>query len=87
MEDGIFPHSRALFEPAELEEERRLCYVGVTRAKEQLHLTYCRERNLYGSTQFNPPSRFLFEIPEHLLNFSPLKQAKQGRYFDDFIEY
>ena len=87
MEDGIFPHSRALFEPAELEEERRLCYVGVTRAKEKLYLTYCRERNLYGSTQFNPPSRFLFEIPEHLLNFSPLKQAQRGRYFDEFIEY
>jgi DNA helicase-2/ATP-dependent DNA helicase PcrA len=86
MEDGIFPHSRSLFEPAELEEERRLCYVGVTRAKEQLHLTYCRERMFYGSTQLNPPSRFLFEIPEHLLNFSPLKGEK-AKYFDEFLEY
>lgn len=88
MEDGIFPHSRSLFEPAELEEERRLCYVGVTRAKEKLHLTYCRERNLYGSTQFNPPSRFLFEIPEYLLNFSPLiKQPQKGYHFDEFTDY
>ncbi|OGN05831.1 MAG: hypothetical protein A2831_02970 [Candidatus Yanofskybacteria bacterium RIFCSPHIGHO2_01_FULL_44_17] len=86
MEDGIFPHSRALFEPAELEEERRLCYVGVTRAKERLYLTYCRERNLYGSTQFNTPSRFLFEIPENLVNFTPLKR-EQSKYFDEFIEY
>ena len=86
MEDGIFPHSRALFEQAELEEERRLCYVGITRAKEQLHLTYCRQRMLYGSPQFNPPSRFLFEIPEHLLSFSPLKQEK-SRYFDEFTDY
>ncbi|MBI2670256.1 MAG: UvrD-helicase domain-containing protein [Candidatus Yanofskybacteria bacterium] len=87
MEDGIFPHSRALFEPAELEEERRLCYVGITRAKEQLHLTYCRERMFYGSTQLNPPSRFLFEIPEHLLNYSPLSQNKYTEDWDDKIEY
>ena len=86
MEDGIFPHSRSLFEPAELEEERRLCYVGITRAKERLYLTYCRERNLYGSTQFNAPSRFLFEIPENLINFLPLKGEK-AKYFDEFIEY
>ncbi|MEK7151467.1 MAG: UvrD-helicase domain-containing protein [Patescibacteria group bacterium] len=87
MEDGIFPHSRSLFEPAELEEERRLCYVGITRAKEKLYLTYCRERNLYGSTQFNSPSRFLFEIPENLISFLPLKGEK-AKYFDDqFIEY
>ncbi|MBI2062636.1 MAG: UvrD-helicase domain-containing protein [Candidatus Yanofskybacteria bacterium] len=87
MEDGIFPHSRALFEPTELEEERRLCYVGVTRAKERLYLTYCRERALYGSTQFNPPSRFLFEIPEHLVSFSPLKQIEYARDWDDKIDY
>lgn len=84
MEDGIFPHSRSLSNPQELEEERRLCYVGITRAKEQVYLTYCRRRLLYGQNQFNPPSRFLFEIPERLINFSPIQD---GETFDDFIEY
>ncbi|MBL8159144.1 UvrD-helicase domain-containing protein [Candidatus Saccharibacteria bacterium] len=62
MEEGIFPHSRALYEPAEMEEERRLCYVGMTRAKEELHLMSAASRLLYGSTQHNPPSRFLSDI-------------------------
>jgi DNA helicase-2/ATP-dependent DNA helicase PcrA len=89
MEDGVFPHSRALFDPKELEEERRLCYVGITRAKQQLHMTFCRQRMLFGSTQSNPPSRFLFEIPESLVAFSPLNNTRQKSYdeFDDFIEY
>ncbi|HEY4506606.1 MAG TPA: UvrD-helicase domain-containing protein [Candidatus Paceibacterota bacterium] len=87
MEDGIFPHSRSIFDMGELEEERRLCYVAITRAKEKLYITYCRERALYGSTQFNPPSRFLFEIPEQLISFSPLKQAQTNKYFEDFINY
>ena len=69
MEEGIFPHSRSLFNPSELEEERRLCYVGVTRAKKELHLLYCRQRNLYGNLQINPPSRFISEIPEELVSF------------------
>lgn len=84
MEDGIFPHSRSLSNPQELEEERRLCYVGITRAKERVHLTYCRRRLLYGQSQFNPPSRFLFEIPERLINFSPIQD---GETLDDLIEY
>ncbi|GAW31990.1 DNA helicase PcrA [Carboxydocella sp. JDF658] len=69
MEEGIFPHSRALLslEEAELEEERRLCYVGITRAKEKLYLTHCWSRNLFGRISTNPPSRFLSEIPAHLL--------------------
>lgn len=87
MEDGIFPHSRALFEQAELEEERRLCYVGITRAKKQLHLTFCRERTLYGYPQLNPPSRFLFEIPEHLLDYSPLSKNKEGRNENEDVEF
>jgi DNA helicase II / ATP-dependent DNA helicase PcrA len=66
MEEGIFPHSRALYEEQELEEERRLCYVGITRAKEQLTLTSAARRTLYGSVQVNRPSRFLGEIPEEL---------------------
>jgi ATP-dependent DNA helicase UvrD/PcrA len=66
-EDGVFPHTRALTEPDELEEERRLAYVGITRAKEQLFVTHAWSRNLFGSTQYNPPSRFLEEIPDDLV--------------------
>lgn len=62
MEETLFPHSRALYDPAEMEEERRLCYVGMTRAKEELHMLYAISRMLYGGMQHNPPSRFLSEI-------------------------
>jgi DNA helicase-2/ATP-dependent DNA helicase PcrA len=62
MEETIFPHSRALYDQFEMEEERRLCYVGMTRAKEELVLTYASSRLLYGGIQHNPPSRFLSEI-------------------------
>lgn len=67
MEEGVFPHARSLFTPAELEEERRLCYVGLTRAKEKVFLTFAMRRTVFGSTQANPPSRFIGEIPERLL--------------------
>lgn len=67
LEEGIFPHSRALLEPRELEEERRLAYVGLTRARENLYLTHCRQRTIYGNTRSNRPSRFLTEIPRELL--------------------
>ena len=67
MEDGVFPHVRALGEPAELEEERRLAYVGITRAMEKLHLTSAWSRMMHGQTQYNPPSRFLDEIPSGLI--------------------
>jgi DNA helicase-2/ATP-dependent DNA helicase PcrA len=66
LEEGVFPHIRSLGEPVELEEERRLCYVGITRAMERLYLTHTWSRSLFGSTQYNPPSRFLGEIPEAL---------------------
>ena len=66
LEDGVFPHLRSLGEPDELEEERRLCYVGITRARQRLYLTHAWCRTLWGSTQYNPPSRFLKEIPEQL---------------------
>src|SRR5204863_9067243 len=66
LEDGVFPHMRSLGEPDELEEERRLCYVGITRARERLYLTNAWCRTLWGSTQYNPPSRFLKDIAEHL---------------------
>jgi DNA helicase-2/ATP-dependent DNA helicase PcrA len=62
MEETIFPHSRALYDQHEMEEERRLCYVGMTRAREELHLLYASSRVLYGGVQHNPPSRFLSEI-------------------------
>ncbi len=67
MEDGVFPHLRSLGEPDELEEERRLAYVGITRARERLYLTSAWSRTLFGSTQYNPPSRFLDEIPAELV--------------------
>jgi DNA helicase-2/ATP-dependent DNA helicase PcrA len=67
LEEGLFPHSRAADAGDEIEEERRLCYVGMTRAMEKLYLTHSRRRRVYGSFQFNPPSRFLAEIPRHLL--------------------
>lgn len=62
MEEGIFPHSRALFDQSEMEEERRLAYVGMTRAKEELILTYATSRALYGSLQHNMPSQFLADV-------------------------
>ncbi len=67
LEEGVFPHTRALTEPTELEEERRLAYVGITRAQRRLHLTHAWSRSLFGSTQYNPPSRFLEEIPAELV--------------------
>ena len=66
MEDGVFPHSRSLGDPDELEEERRLCYVGITRARERLYLCHAWSRMLFGATDYYPPSRFLAEIPEEL---------------------
>jgi DNA helicase-2/ATP-dependent DNA helicase PcrA len=62
LEESIFPHSRALYDQSEMEEERRLCYVGMTRAREELYMTYASSRLLYGGVQHNPPSRFLAEI-------------------------
>lgn len=68
-EDGIFPHSRSFFNPEQMEEERRLCYVGITRAKEKVYFTFARRRRLWGQTMVNPPSRFLSDIPDHLIEF------------------
>ena len=71
MEEGVFPHNRSLLEPAQLEEERRLCYVGITRARERLHVSNAWCRTLFGSTHYNPPSRFLAELPASLVEESP----------------
>jgi DNA helicase-2/ATP-dependent DNA helicase PcrA len=67
MEDGIFPSSRGIDGGEQLEEERRLCYVGMTRAKDKLYLTHAQRRRVYGSYQYNPPSRFVGEVPASLL--------------------
>jgi DNA helicase-2/ATP-dependent DNA helicase PcrA len=67
MEEGLFPHSRSLLDKRQLEEERRLCYVGITRAKEKLYLTYTRRRLLYGNVTGSIVSRFIAEIPTHIL--------------------
>jgi len=70
MEEGVFPHVRSMTEPEELEEERRLCYVGMTRAKEKLYLTSAWSRKLWGSTNYNMVSRFVKEIPDDLFGDS-----------------
>src|SRR6202035_2111285 len=67
LEDGVFPHLRALEDPLQLEEERRLCYVGITRARRQLYLTHAWSRTLWGSTSHAIPSRFLSELPAELV--------------------
>lgn len=80
LEEGVFPHSRSLLEPGELEEERRLCYVGVTRAMERLYLTHCWKRTLFGTERYNKASRFLEEIPPRLLSSDDfLDEASEKR--------
>lgn len=66
FEDGIFPGYQTMFDPVELEEDRRLCYVAVTRAREELYITRAKSRMLYGQTGHNPPSRFIGDIPAEL---------------------
>lgn len=68
MEEGIFPHARTLLDEEEIEEERRLCYVGITRAEKHLYLSSAKMRMIYGHTLSYPPSRFLQEIPRNLLH-------------------
>jgi DNA helicase-2/ATP-dependent DNA helicase PcrA len=77
MEDGVFPHYRSMGDAGELEEERRLAYVGITRARERLYLCHAWSRSLFGSTSYNPPSRFLSEIPGELLR--SLEPEPDGR--------
>ena len=68
MEEGLFPHSRSLMDDEQMEEERRLCYVGITRARQVLYLTSAKTRTIYGRTNYSEPSRFLEEIPEKLVH-------------------
>lgn len=67
MEEGLFPHTNSLFEPTELEEERRLCYVGITRAKKRVYITHTQQRTIWGSTRMSVPSRFIDEIPDQFI--------------------
>ena len=77
MEESLFPHSRALYDQSEMEEERRLCYVGMTRAKQELYMIYANSRLLYGGVQHNPPSRFLSEIDGTMVNDSSISDNFQ----------
>ena len=89
MEEGIFPSFRSMEEPKEVEEERRLCYVGVTRAKENLFLTCSKMRTMFGSTSYNLPSRFLDEIPVELLDGyeDAFESSKSKKSFNKEISY
>lgn len=97
MEEGIFPHSRTLMDEEEVEEERRLCYVGITRAKQQLFLSNAKMRTIFGHTVSYPPSRFLKEVPRnlvtvfkrpalerstsHLADVKPVKRTRETNWF------
>jgi len=85
LEEGIFPHVNSYVGPAdEVEEERRLCYVGITRAREKLHLSYATERRMYGATHHNLPSRFLSEIPANL--YDARAAYSRTSYHDDDVD-
>ena len=92
LEEGIFPHNNSLFDTEELEEERRLCYVAITRAKKSLYLVNARKRTIYGMESYNAPSRFIEEINEELLDSDVIKEEIKVRTFDklqinDNIDY
>lgn len=78
MEHGIFPHQRSFLDPSSMEEERRLAYVGITRARQRLYLTRAESRSMWGQSQFNPPSPFLEEIPGDLLEWKRVGSASSG---------
>jgi len=85
MEEGLFPHSRSLMDKDELEEERRLCYVGLTRAKDKLYLTYANRRMLFGTRTQNMVSRFVAEIPQHVLELHVSVNYDRGFREDDML--
>ena len=80
LEEGIFPSDKSMLDNDEIEEERRLCYVGITRAKEQAYLTLARQRTVFGQTRFNLPSRFVNEIPEELIEGK--EELDKDTYFE-----
>ena len=85
MEESLFPHSRSMDNINELEEERRLCYVGITRARNKLFLTYTEFRRLYGQDSYNPPSRFINEIPQECLEFVRPKQTYKNPFYGSVV--
>ncbi|MBP3388403.1 MAG: ATP-binding domain-containing protein, partial [Clostridia bacterium] len=87
LEDGVFPGMASIYDPTEMEEERRLCYVGITRAREELYLTNARCRMLYGQTTRNAPSRFLQDIPDQLLEVQEKQPAGFDGAFGDGFAY
>ena len=80
LEDGVFPHLRALGDPKELEEERRLAYVGITRARERLFLSRATVRTSWGQPAYNPPSRFLDELPDEALHWTGIDPKPSAQY-------
>jgi DNA helicase II / ATP-dependent DNA helicase PcrA len=89
LEDGVFPHVRSLSDPQQLEEERRLAYVGVTRAQDRLYVTHATHRMLWGQTAYNPPSRFLAELPDALVEqrgATPTTSAAKRRRDVEVVE-
>jgi DNA helicase II / ATP-dependent DNA helicase PcrA len=84
MEEGVFPHSRSLMEEDEMEEERRLAYVGITRAEEELYMTNAQMRTLFGQTKMNPVSRFISEIPADLLDDVMAESKSKGPFSSPF---
>ncbi len=88
MEEGIFPGYKSIGEQKELEEERRLCYVGITRAKENLFMTCSRQRTIFGSTSYNAVSRFLKEIPENMLDgYDQIEDTRNNTYSSEDTNY
>ena len=85
MEESLFPHSRSMDNINELEEERRLCYVGITRARNKLFLTHTEFRRLYGQDSYNPPSRFINEIPQECLEFVRPKQTYKNSFYGSVV--
>ena len=86
MEEGLFPHSRSLWEQNQLEEERRLAYVGITRAKETLYLSYASRRIYFGEQVSNPPSRFIVDIPENLLESVGGEISRETKKEKDYFD-
>ncbi len=86
LEEGILPHSRSMLSDSEMEEERRLMYVGITRAMEKVYLLFTRMRNIFGSTQINASSRFLEDVPEHLLESYNMKHETYNKKQSDKVK-
>ena len=79
MEDGILPHFRSFDDPEQMEEERRLCYVGITRAKQKVYLVHAFRRNLMGRSMVGQPSRFLSDIPRHLTSTGDWREGRESQ--------